>query len=72
MLMDNVPNSDLWKPKRAAAFLGISPISLRRLVDNGLLPAVKIPAADGGKRYWLRFREVDLQAFAEKYRTEVQ
>jgi hypothetical protein len=56
----------------AAAILGISPAEVRRYIDAGMLPTVKLPSM---KRHGEASRRVllaveDLHAFVNKHRAE--
>lgn len=56
---DNDPDSVLMNYQRAAGHLGVSDRTVRRLVANGHLPAVRI-----GRRVLIRAADVDLFAGA--------
>ena len=53
---------NLLRPVQAAEFLQISESSLRRLVQKGLLPVVRL---GGEYRSAIAFRVEDLRAFAD-------
>jgi len=54
-----VPTPDLLTTQQAASRLGVTPSTIRRWVDRGILTYVKLPS--GVKR----FREQDIEAARE-------
>jgi predicted site-specific integrase-resolvase len=59
--------------KSAAASLGVSVWTLRRYVEDGLLPVVKFPSAkhDGEQSRRVLISYDDLKAFRDRYRENV-
>lgn len=69
----------LWNVERTAAYLGVSPWTVRAYVANGFLRPVKLPSVrqtddhgrpcgENNRRYL--FDRVDLDAFIEKQKRE--
>lgn len=61
-------SNNAWDLKRAAEFLGVSPRTLERYVDQRIVPGlIVLPPARGGARSMLRFDPVILAKWrAEK------
>ena len=58
--------------ERAAELIDVSPTTLRAYIDQGLLPAVKLPSASakhqGEKSRRVHVLVADLERFAEQHR----
>lgn len=58
--MDSNTEADkLLTPKQVAALLQLHPVTVRRFINEGRLPAVRL----GGK--WLRIRQSDVRSFVD-------
>jgi hypothetical protein len=63
MVFDPEVLDQAFDGRGAAAFLGVSENTLRRMRENGVIPAFQIPSSTRGARHVWRYRCLDLHEF---------